>query len=207
MPILRRQYRALGAPHPAAKSLSSHTPLRYRKANEPSAPTKDARPGIQSNSKGIPFFCEFGTNKLVKIDPHTLQITEYPLAEGARPRRLTIADDDQVYFTDYEGGNLGRLDPVSGAVKVCPPGGRGSNPYGITITPDGMVWYRECGVTPNTVARFNPKTQGICPRKYTLRRRHRAQHGRHPRRPHLPSLQRRQQSSRSRATPLITAHS
>jgi virginiamycin B lyase len=55
---------------------------------------------------------------------------------------------------------LGRLDPVSGAVKIWPsPGGRGSNPYGITITPGGMVWYSESGVTPNTVVRFNPKTQ------------------------------------------------
>jgi virginiamycin B lyase len=124
------------------------------------APTKDARPyGIQINSKGIPFFCEFGTNKLAKIDPHTLQITEYPLAEGVRPRRLAIAADDQVYFTDYEGGNLGRLDPVSGTAKMWPsPGGTGSNPYGITITSDGMVWYSESGVTPNTVVRFNPKT-------------------------------------------------
>jgi virginiamycin B lyase len=124
-------------------------------------PTKDARPyGIQINSKGVPFFCEFGTNKLAKIDPNTMQITEYPLAEGARPRRLALAADDAVYFTDYQGGNLGRLDPVSGAAKMWPsPGGTGSNPYGIAITPDGMVWYSESGVTPNTVIRFNPKTQ------------------------------------------------
>jgi virginiamycin B lyase len=126
-----------------------------------SAPTKDARPyGIQINSKGIPFFCEFGTNKLAKIDPHTMEIKEYPLVEGTRPRRLAIASDDAVYFTDYEGGNLGRLDPVSGAAKMwSSPGGAGSNPYGITITPDGMVWYSESGVTPNTIVRFNPKTE------------------------------------------------
>src|SRR3984893_3828069 len=125
------------------------------------APTKDARPyGIQINSKGIPFFCEFGTNKLAKIDPHTLQITEYPLAEGVRPRHLAIADDDQVYFTDFEGGNLGRFDAASGTAKMWPsPGGHRSNPYGITITPDGMVWYSESGVTLYTVLRFNPKTQ------------------------------------------------
>ena len=75
-------------------------------------PTKEARPyGIQINSKGIPFFCEFGTNKMAKIDPKTMEITEYPLAEGVRPRRLAIAADDSVYFTDYQSGNLGRLDP------------------------------------------------------------------------------------------------
>lgn len=124
-------------------------------------PTKEARPyGIQVNSKGVPFFCEFGTNKMAKIEPKTMQITEYPLAEGVRPRRLAIAADDKVYFTDYQGGKLGRLDPASGSAKMWPsPGGAGSNPYGITITPDGMVWYSESGVTPNTVVRFNPKTE------------------------------------------------
>jgi virginiamycin B lyase len=125
------------------------------------APTKDARPyGIQINSKGIPFFCEFGTNKLGKIDPQSMHVAEYPLAEGVRPRRLAIAADDKVYFTDYQGGNLGRLDPTSGAAKMWPsPSGAGSAPYGITITPDGMIWYSESGVTPNTVIRFNPKTE------------------------------------------------
>jgi virginiamycin B lyase len=123
--------------------------------------TKEARPyGIQINSKGVPFFCEFGTNKMAKIEPTTMEITEYPLDEGVRPRRLAIAADDKVYFTDYQGGRLGRLDPGSGRAKMWPsPGGSGSNPYGITITPNGMVWYSESGVTPNTVVRFNPKTE------------------------------------------------
>jgi virginiamycin B lyase len=39
------------------------------------------------------------------------------------------------------------------------PGGAGSNPYGIAITLDGMVWYSESGVKPNTIIRFNPKTE------------------------------------------------
>jgi len=125
------------------------------------APTKDARPyGIQVNSKGVPYFCEFGTNKMAKLDPQTMEITEYPLAEGVRPRRIAIAADDSVYFTDYQKGHLGRLDPASGAVKMwASPGGAGSDPYGITITPDGMVWYSESGVNPNTIIRFNPKTE------------------------------------------------
>jgi len=39
------------------------------------------------------------------------------------------------------------------------PGGPESNPYGIAITPDGMVWYSESGVQPNTIIRFDPKTE------------------------------------------------
>jgi virginiamycin B lyase len=122
--------------------------------------TADARPyGIAINSKGIAFFCEFGTNKMAKIDPQTLAISEYKLPEGARPRRLAIDAADNIYFTDYQGGNLGRLDPATGTVKMWPsPGGTGFAPYGIAITPDGMVWYSESGVKPNTIIQFNPQT-------------------------------------------------
>jgi virginiamycin B lyase len=121
----------------------------------------DARPyGIAINSKGIPFFCEFGTNKMAKIDPQTMAITEYKPPEGARPRRMAIDAADQVYFTDFQGGNLGRLDPESGAVKMWPsPGAAGSAPYAIAITADGLVWYSESGVKPNTIIQFDPKTE------------------------------------------------
>jgi virginiamycin B lyase len=126
-----------------------------------SPPTLNSHPyGIAVNSKGIPFFCEFNSNKMASIDPQTMHITEYPLPAKARPRRMAIARDDTVYFTDFEGGNLGRLDPASGAVKMWPsPGGANSAPYGMVITPDGMVWYSESGVKPNTLIRFNPKTE------------------------------------------------
>src|SRR2546422_978223 len=90
--------------------------------------TDNARPyGIQINSRGEPFFCEFGTNKLGKIDPKTMAITEYALPEGVRPRRLAIAADDSVYFSDFERGHLGRLDTASSDVETwASPGGAGS---------------------------------------------------------------------------------
>ena len=124
-------------------------------------PTPDALPyGIAIDHQGAPFFCEFGTNKLARIDPKTLQIREYVLPSGARPRRLAIAADDGVYYSDYGRGFLGRLDPRTGEVREwASPGGPASKPYGIAITPDGMVWYSESGVQPNTVVRFDPRAQ------------------------------------------------
>ena len=121
----------------------------------------NARPyGIVINNKGIPFFCEFGTNKLARIDPQSMAIVEYKLPESARPRRIAVDASDKIYFTDYESGNLGRLDPATGAVKMWPsPGGANSGPYGIAITPDGLVWYSESGVKPNTLIQFNPRTE------------------------------------------------
>jgi virginiamycin B lyase len=126
-------------------------------------PTANAHPyGIQMDSHGTPFFCEFFTNKLASIDPQTMTIHEYTLPEGVRPRRMAIDATDCVYFTDFSHGHLGRLDPKSGEVKLWnSPGGAGSNPYGIVITPDGMVWYSESGVKPNTMVRFDPKTESF----------------------------------------------
>jgi len=125
-------------------------------------PTAHAVPyGIVVNSQGIPFFCEFHTNKLASIDPKSMSIHEYTLPEaGARPRRLALAQDGTIYFSDYAQGKLGHFDPATGKVEEWPsPGGPSSEPYGIAITADGMVWYAETGVTPNTVVRFDPKTK------------------------------------------------
>ena len=37
----------------------------------------------------------------------------------------------------------------------------GSEPYGITAARDGMIWYSESGVNPNTLVRFDPKTKSF----------------------------------------------
>jgi virginiamycin B lyase len=136
---------------------------RSGKVTLKAVPTEGALPyGIQITSKGIPVFCELGANKMATINPETLAIKEYVLPQTARPRRLAIAADDTVYFTDFKSGHLGVLDLGNGAVKLYPsPGGAESHPYGIAITPDGMVWYSESGPKPNTIVRFDPKTQSF----------------------------------------------
>jgi len=127
------------------------------------SPTPNSTPyGIAVNSKGVPFFCEFGANKLASINPDTMKITEYLLPEGARPRRLAITSGDIIYYSDYARGFLGRWDPNEGKVQEwASPGGRESRPYGIAVTPDGIVWYSESGLKPNTIVRFDPKTRAF----------------------------------------------
>ena len=89
-----------------------------------------------------------------------MSITEYRLPKGARPRRIVITSDDMVRYTDYQRGYLGRLDPRTGRVEEWPsPGGRKAAPYGMAAMPDGVVWYSESGVKPNTIVRFDPQTK------------------------------------------------
>jgi virginiamycin B lyase len=112
---------------------------------------------------GAPIFCEFGSNKLASIDPKTLEIHEYTLPNPeARPRRLALAPDGTIYYSDYARGFLGHFDPATGKVEEWPsPGGPGSRPYGIAVTQDGEVWYSESGVQPNSLVRFDPKTKNF----------------------------------------------
>ncbi len=126
-------------------------------------PTPKAVPyGIVVSSKGVPYFCEFGTNKLASVDPERMEITEYTLPAGAHPRRLAITKDDVIYYTDYARGYLGRFDTQTGKqVEWASPGGSESKPYGVAITPDGSVWYSESGVKPNTLVRFDPGSQAF----------------------------------------------
>lgn len=115
--------------------------------------------GIVVDSRGRPFFDLFGTNKIGRIDPATLEIVEYTLPAGARPRRIAVTADDVIWYTDYARGFLGRLDPRTGAVtEFASPAGARSRPYGMTSTSDGAIWYSESGVEPNTVVRFDPST-------------------------------------------------
>ena len=128
-------------------------------------PTAHAVPyGIVVLPNNQPFFCEFGTNKLGTIDPKSMAIREYTLPNAqARPRRLALAPDGTIFYTDYARGYLGHFDPSSGKLlkEWASPGGSGSEPYGIAITRDGIVWYSESGVKPNTLVRFDPKTEAF----------------------------------------------
>lgn len=125
------------------------------------SPTPKSNPyGMVMDSKGNPWFVEFGAPKIARIDPDTLEIHEVNLPhEESRPRRVAITPDDVIYYSDYSRGYLGRYEIKTGKMTEWPsPGGPKSQPYGITIV-NGIVWYSESNTSPNTIVRFDPKTE------------------------------------------------
>ena len=116
--------------------------------------------GIQVNSQGVPWYVDFRGNRVGSVDPVTMEIHEYPLPNAeARPRRIALTPDDAVWYTDYARGYLGRFDPKTHAVREWPsPGGPESLPYGIASI-GTVIWYSESGVRPNTLVRFDTRTE------------------------------------------------
>ncbi len=126
-----------------------------------SPPTPKSNPyGMVIDSKGTPWFCQFNVNKIASIDPATMEVKEYTLPNPeSRPRRIAITSDDVIWYADYSRGYLGRFDTKSGKItEYASPGGPQSQPYGITQTQD-IVWYSEANTKPNTLVRFDPKTE------------------------------------------------
>ena len=116
--------------------------------------------GMVMLSNGDPLICEFGGNRLASFNIDTMAITEYTLPNAeSRPRRIAIAPGDVIWYGDYSRGYLGRYDTKTKQTKEWPsPSGPQSQPYGITVI-NGIVWYNESAIRPNTLVRFDPRTE------------------------------------------------
>ena len=77
---------------------------------------------------------------------------------GQRSRDPVEAPDGSIWWAGQWGNLVGRTDPVTGEMKefVLP-----ANSMPHTVTPDqhGAIWYNESRMRPDTLVRFEPKTQ------------------------------------------------
>lgn len=124
-------------------------------------PTRKARPyGISVGADGVPWVGAFGSNKLIRIDPDSMGLSEIELPdEDSRPRRLVITSDGNVWYADYELGRLGRYEPANGRfTEWTMPSGENSRPYGMAVDKNDRIWVVETGVEPNRFVGFDAAT-------------------------------------------------
>jgi virginiamycin B lyase len=98
--------------------------------------------------------------------PIEVDIKEWAVATpGARPHDPAVAPDGSIWYTGQANGTLGRLDPVSGALKEYPlkkleqapkylPYGVG--PHGLISDKDGNIWYT--AQLAGFIGKLNPET-------------------------------------------------
>ena len=85
---------------------------------------------------------EGGQNAIARVDPRDFRVQLWRLpADKANANLNTgIFDARGIYWFTGQNGIYGRFDPRSERMQVWDaPRGRG--PYGITLTPQGTVWY------------------------------------------------------------------
>lgn len=92
-----------------------------------------------------------------------LESQEYPVGRGQGPHDVAPAADGGVWYTAQRTGELGHLDPKTGATRMVKLGA-GSAPHGVIVGPDGAPWITDSGL--NAIVRVDPKTSEV--RSYPL---------------------------------------
>lgn len=80
------------------------------------------------------------------------------MPRGSRPHDVAPAPDGSVWYTAQGSGELGRLDPATGATRHIPLGA-GSAPHGVIVGPDGAAWLTDGGL--NAIVRVDTQTEAI----------------------------------------------
>ncbi len=123
-------------------------------------PTEANPYGIQAAPDGTLWVAYNGTNKIGAVNPDTLSIRYYEVPDTAsRIRRLGLTSDGMVWYGNNTRGRIGRLNPKTGEVREwLSPSGPTSDPYAFVVVKD-IIWYNESGMRPDTLVRFDPKTE------------------------------------------------
>jgi len=115
--------------------------------------------GMVVSSTGVPFFAEFGSNRLASIDPDTMSIHEFVLPDAAsRPRRSESAAMMRFGFRTMRAAHW------AGSIRrpAAPANGRLPADLSPTLWNYGTRRYRlvqRVGCAANTLVRFDPRSE------------------------------------------------
>ena len=85
-----------------------------------------------------------------------VMFTEYEIPTPLALAHTAVPDKrGSVWFASFGGGNVGRLDIKSGKITEYKAKTPDLHPHGITVGPDGTVWYT---AMPYGIGRIDPKT-------------------------------------------------
>ena len=116
--------------------------------------------GIAVDQQGNVWATEMNSmehHSIVKVDVKTNKVTKYtPPNADARPRRLKVDSQGNIWFGDYQGGYATRFDPKTETFKLYKMPGPMPTPYGFEVDRNDNVWY--ASMYTDVIGRLDPKT-------------------------------------------------
>lgn len=99
---------------------------------------------------------------LAFYDPLTKTVQNAIAFPGGLPQYIAIDSLGRVWLTLYSSNRIGMYDPSSKQNASYPVPTPGAGVYGITVAPDGMIWFTEVGL--KKLGRLDPSTctSSIC---------------------------------------------
>src|SRR5262249_50703404 len=86
-------------------------------------------------------------------------ITEFPTA-GSSPEGISAGPDGNLWFTEFNGNNVGMINPATHAIAEFPVPLASAGPRDTTAGPDGNVWFTEESAGYK-IGMINPATHAI----------------------------------------------
>jgi virginiamycin B lyase len=100
--------------------------------------------GVIVGPDGAAWVTDGGLNAIVKVEGGTYALSQYPVPGANAKLNTAVIDPDGVVWFTGQNGIVGRVDPARhepGDVADIIDAPRGQGPYGITVTPDGVVYF------------------------------------------------------------------
>jgi virginiamycin B lyase len=120
----------------------------------PAAPT--AQPTPTTPPTGMPSDGEAGA---APATPRPVgQFDVYDISPSQRPHDVAPAPDGRIWFTGQRSGEMGLLDPTSGAITRFELPGPAA-PHGVIVGPDGLAWITDGGA--NAIVSIDPASGTI----------------------------------------------
>ena len=106
------------------------------------------------NRRGA-FLVVLGVTLLVAATARGQCFTEFRASPFSFPEGITTGPDANLWFTEFDPGNIGRILPAApNTITEFPVSSADIRPAGITAGPDGNLWFVE--ITGNQVGRITP---------------------------------------------------
>ena len=90
---------------------------------------------------------------------HDVVFTEFEIPTPVAMAHTAVPDKrGNVWFTENKARKIGRLEIATGKIKEYPTHTPNANPHGITVAPDGTVWFTG---NYSMIGRIDPKTDQV----------------------------------------------
>ncbi len=110
--------------------------------------------GVIGGPDGAAWITDGGQNAIARVDPRSKAVRLWKLpTQGYANLNTATFDGKGIHWFTGQSGVYGRLDPKSGEMKLF-DAPRGTGPYGITATPQGVVYY--ASLAGSHIARIDP---------------------------------------------------
>ncbi|HSJ10209.1 MAG TPA: hypothetical protein VK928_09855 [Longimicrobiales bacterium] len=137
-----------------------------------------SRPYSITATRDAIWFSSYESGMLYEVDPTTGSARPHDQRAPAIPRGLSsdsvralnarnreyafevrrvTSDGAGIWFTDMRRGRVGRYDPATGQLRNIEALAPGAQPYGITYTRNGLVWFAENGA--NRIVVLDPVSE------------------------------------------------